>query len=51
MNECCGTCKYGYYEKTQGYVCVNADSEYVADYVEYKHCCVDYEKKGNKNDD
>lgn len=28
MNGCCGTCKYGHYDKMQGYVCVNDESEY-----------------------
>lgn len=41
-NQCCGTCKYGNYDPMQGYVCVNADSEYVADFVEYEHCCEDF---------
>lgn len=44
-NECCGTCEYGSYDEMQGYVCVNADSEYVADFVEYEHCCDEYEEK------
>lgn len=46
MDKCCGTCKYCTYDKMQGFVCVNPDSEYVADFVEYKHCCEDYEEKG-----
>lgn len=29
--KCCGTCEYGSYDKTDGYVCVNDNSEYVAD--------------------
>ena len=37
MNGCCGTCKYGHYDKMQGYVCVNDESEYIADFVEYEH--------------
>lgn len=45
MSKCCGTCEYGNYDEVQGYVCVNDDSEYVTDYVEYCHCCVDYEPK------
>ena len=45
QKECCGTCKYGNYDKMDGYVCVNADSEYVADFVEYEHCCDEYEEK------
>lgn len=31
--------------KMQGYVCCNDSSEYVADFVEYNFCCVDYEEK------
>lgn len=47
MKKVCGTCKYGSYDKMQGYVCVNGDSEYVADFVEYGHTCYDYEEKEN----
>lgn len=43
--KCCGTCRYGDYDKMQGYVCVNAESEYVADFVEYNHCCDEHEEK------
>lgn len=32
----------------QGYVCVNSDSEYCADFVEGDHCCVDYEPKDSE---
>lgn len=32
--ECCGTCKYGLCVKTNGYVCSNGESDYVADFVE-----------------
>lgn len=45
MKECCGTCEYAHYDKVQGYVCTNSDSEYVADFVEYEHCCEDFEEK------
>jgi len=41
----CANCRYGEYDKTQGYVCCNDPSEYVADFVEYNFCCVDYEEK------
>lgn len=40
--QCCGTCKYGSYDKTDGYVCVNDQSEYVADFVEFDHSCDEY---------
>lgn len=43
--QCCGTCKYSTYDKMQGYACVNYRSEYVADYVEYKHKCDEWESK------
>ena len=45
MKECCGNCKYGHYDEMQGYVCVNSDSEYVADFVEYVHWCEEFEEK------
>ncbi len=45
-NSCCGTCKYSTYDKVQGYICVNDESEYVADFVEFNHVCDDWEGKG-----
>lgn len=45
MAECCGTCKHSSYTKEQGWVCTNAESEYVADFTEYSHTCDSYEKK------
>ena len=49
--KCCGNCEYGQYDPMQGYVCVNADSEYVADFVEYEYCCEEFEKKECKHED
>lgn len=43
--QCCGNCEYGSYDSMQGYVCVNGDSEYCADFVEYDHTCEDWEEK------
>ena len=44
-NQCCGNCRYGSYDEMQGYVCVNDESEYVADFVEYGHSCEEWEEK------
>lgn len=41
----CRICQYGSYDEMQGYVCVNGDSEYVADFVEADHSCIDYTPK------
>ena len=46
--ECCVTCKYGSYDKTNGYVCVNDESDYVADFVEYDYSCDFWEQKQGK---
>lgn len=46
--ECCGTCEYSTYDKTNGYVCVNNESDYVADFVEYDHSCDFWEQKQGK---
>lgn len=46
--ECCGTFKYGSYDKVNGYVCVNDESDYVADFVEYSHSCDFWEQKQGK---
>lgn len=51
MKKCCGTCRYGHYDKMQGYVCVNYESEFVADFVEYDHICDDWEDKENVESD
>lgn len=42
-NSCCGTCQYGSYDKTNGYVCVNDKSDYVTDFVEFNHVCDEWE--------
>lgn len=40
----CGTCKYHQFESVdEGYVCVNDESEYVADWTEFNHTCPDWE--------
>lgn len=44
-NKCCATCQYASYDEMQGYVCVNDESEYVADFVEENHSCIDYTSK------
>ena len=43
--QCCGTCKYANYDKTEGYECSNIESEYDGYFVEYKHSCDDWESK------
>ena len=43
--ECCGNCVHSDYDSMQGYVCCNDESEYLADFVEYNHCCEEYEEK------
>lgn len=43
--ECCGTCEYSTYDKTNGYVCANDKSDYVADFVEFSHVCDEWEGK------
>lgn len=47
IKECCGTCEYGSYDKMQGYVCVNDESEYVADFTEHDFVCEEYTEKSN----
>ena len=44
-NKCCGTCEWSMYDKVNGYVCTNGESDYVADFVEYEHFCDEYEEK------
>lgn len=48
MTECCGTCKYHTHEDiTDGFVCCNGNSEYVADWTDYEHCCDEWKGKSN----
>ena len=44
-NSCCGTCEYSTYDKVNGYVCLNDESDYVADFVEFNHVCDEWEGK------
>ena len=40
VNECCGTCKWHVHEDTDdGWVCCNADSDYVTEWTEYDDWC------------
>lgn len=42
----CGTCKWHYHESIDdGWVCVNADSRYCADWTEYNDSCEEWEGK------
>lgn len=44
--ECCGNCKYHQYEDiSQGWVCCNQDSEYVADWTDYTDSCEEWESR------
>lgn len=44
--ECCGTCKWHEQEDIDdGWICVNADSEYCTCWTEYGDWCPDYEKR------
>ena len=46
MKECCGNCKWHKHEDiSDGWVCCNSDSEYVADWTEYNDWCEEYEEK------
>ena len=49
MKQCCGTCKYHQFENVNdGYVCVNSDSEYCADWTEYSDCCEEWEERDER---
>ena len=46
MNEVCGTCKYHHHENiSEGWVCCNDESEYIADWTEYDHSCDAWEER------
>lgn len=44
-NKCCVTCEYAEYDEINGYICTNSESEYIADFVEVDHSCIDYTPK------
>lgn len=46
MAKCCGNCEYGHYDRMQGHVCVNDESEYVADFVDDKMVCDFWRRSG-----
>lgn len=49
-NKCCGTCKYHEHESVDdGWVCVNADSQYCTDWTDYNHYCEDWEERSVKH--
>ena len=42
--KCCGTCEWHFHEDiSDGWVCVNDQSDYVADWTDYEHCCDEWE--------
>ena len=44
--ECCGNCEYYFRENIDGgWVCVNGDSDYVAEWTEVDFICDKWEKK------
>ena len=46
MDKCCGTCKWHKFENiSDGFVCVNSDSDYCADWTEYGDSCEEWEKR------
>lgn len=46
QQQCCGTCKWHSLENiTDGYVCTNGESEYVADWTDYDHKCDEWEER------
>lgn len=46
MNEVCGTCKYHHHEDIDdGFVCVNADSEYVTEWTDDDFGCDEWEER------
>lgn len=46
--KCCGRCKYCRLESiTDGWVCTNADSEYLSDWVDRDFSCEAWESRGH----
>lgn len=50
-DKCCGTCKYNRYDDIgDGWVCVNDQSEYYADWIGYSDSCEEWEGRGNEDE-
>ena len=49
-NECCGTCRYHVPDDNwpSDWICVNPESDNVADWTEYDECCDWYEPRPQK---
>ncbi len=46
-DKCCGTCKYhGFGKLSDGFSCVNEQSEYFSDFTEYNDSCEEWEERG-----
>ena len=46
-DKCCGTCKYhGFENLSDGFSCVNEQSEYFEDFTEYNDSCEEWEESG-----
>ena len=46
MNRCCGECRHCEYEDiSQGWICVNDQSEYLGDWVDYEMHCAEWEER------
>ena len=45
MDQRCKNCRYADWDKEDGYICTNDESEYIMDFVEYDHTCEDWEEK------
>ena len=46
MRKCCRTCRWHSHEDiSDGWVCVNDESDYCTDWTDYDHCCEDWEER------
>lgn len=51
IKQICGTCRYHYHEDIDdGWVCVNPDSDYRADWTEYEDTCDEWERRSGHGD-
>lgn len=44
--KCCGTCKWHKFKNVHAeWICINGESDYVADWTDYNFYCEDYEER------
>lgn len=41
--KCCGNCRFARTDQEDDWICVNDNSDYCSDFIDYLHECLDWE--------